>query len=85
MGKFTGSSVKFSARLDSKGRITVPARLRDRLGLEKGDRISLSVESSKVLRKKFPSREKALKFLSGLEYVESFSFDGETLEVVLNE
>lgn len=85
MAVFTQDSVGFSAQLDSKGRITIPVRIRNRLELEKGDRVSLNLESSSILRKKFSSREEALKFLSGVQNVESFSFDGETLEVVIDE
>ncbi len=83
---FTGSnSVRFSAKLDSKGRITIPARIRNKLDLTKGKRISLSLESTEVIRKEFGSEEEALKFISGLEGVNKFSFDGEFLEVVLDE
>ena len=77
--------VKFSAELDSKGRITVPARIRNRLELEQGDRISVQLESGKVLKKEFSSKGKALEFLSGLENIKGFSFSFGTLEVVLDE
>jgi len=76
---------RFSAQLDSKGRITIPARIRNRLNLEKGDKVSLTLESKKVISRKFSSETEALEFLSVLDGVESFSFDGETLEVILNE
>ena len=76
---------RFSATLDSKGRVTVPARIRNKLGLEKGDKISLTIDPSKVISKEFRSEEKALEFLSSLDGVESFSFDGEVLEAVLDE
>lgn len=76
---------RFSAQLDSKGRIIVPAGVRDRLDLETGDRISLTLDSSKVILKEFSSKSESLEFLSELENVQSFSFDGESLEVVLDE
>ena len=79
------TNVSFSGKIDSKGRITIPSRIRDKLGLSSGDRINLSLKSSKVIRKEFDSQDDALQFLSGLENVESFNFDGEVLEVILNE
>jgi AbrB family looped-hinge helix DNA binding protein len=77
--------VRFSAELDSKGRITVPAEIRNRLELGKGDRISLGLESTKILRKDFSTKSEALNYLRELENVESFSFDSGTLEVVLSD
>lgn len=86
MAGFTGSnSVRFSAKLDSKGRITVPADIRNRLNLKKGDEIPLVLESGNFVRKKFSSDAEALNFLSDLENVKSFRFDGEVLEAVLGE
>lgn len=79
------TQVSFSGKLDSKGRVTIPSRIRDRLGLSSGDRINLSINSSRVIRKEFDSQREALEYLSGLENVEGFSFDGEVLEVILSE
>ncbi len=76
---------QFSAQLDSKGRVTVPAQVRDKLDLGKGDRISLEIGSSRVLRKKFDSNSRALNFVRDLQGAKEFSFDGEVLEVVLDE
>jgi AbrB family looped-hinge helix DNA binding protein len=76
--------VSFSASLDSKGRITVPARIRNKLDLEKGDEISLILDSDNLIRKSFSSKSKALEYISSLEDVKSFSFDGEVLEAVLD-
>ncbi|WEL23412.1 AbrB/MazE/SpoVT family DNA-binding domain-containing protein [Candidatus Nanohalovita haloferacivicina] len=75
----------FSAKIDSKGRITIPSEIRDRLNLDEGQKVFLSVQDSTVVRKSFDSRDKALDFLSGLENVEGFSFDGEVLEVIFSE
>lgn len=79
------TQVSFSGNIDSKGRITIPSKIRDKLGLNSGDRINLSISSSKVIRKEFISQEDAMEFLSGLENVEEFNYDGEFLEVVLSE
>lgn len=78
------TSVEFSGRIDSKGRITIPSRIRDKLGLNSGDQVKLSVSSAEVVRKRFSSENEALSFLTGLENVESFSFDGEVLEVIID-
>jgi AbrB family looped-hinge helix DNA binding protein len=72
-------------QLDSKGRLTVPAEIRENLGLESGDQISVTLESSSFIRKKFDSKFEAIQFLSELENFEKFNFDGEILEVVISE
>ncbi|MFB6100691.1 MAG: AbrB/MazE/SpoVT family DNA-binding domain-containing protein [Candidatus Nanohalobium sp.] len=77
--------IRFSGQVDSKGRVTIPSRIRDKLGLESGDRVSLQVKSCEVIWKKFDSQNQALSYLSGLENVKRFSFDGKVLEVVLGE
>lgn len=79
------TSVSFSGKIDSKGRVTVPARIRDKLNLCKGDTVSLELNSTKVIRKKFSDQRDALNFISRLEGLEEFSFDGEILEVILSE
>jgi AbrB family looped-hinge helix DNA binding protein len=77
--------VSFSASLDSKGRITVPARIRNRLGIDKGDEIVINLKSKNVVKRQFETKDEALEFLSELGEVESFSFDGDTLEAILDE
>lgn len=77
--------VKFSAKLDSKGRVTIPSRVRKKLGLEAGDSLRISVENAEVRREKASSFEEAKAFVEGFSSVESFSFDGEVVEVVLRD
>jgi AbrB family looped-hinge helix DNA binding protein len=74
-----------SAQLDSKGRITIPSRIRKKLGLEAGDEFRISVQNSEIRRKKASSFEEAKAFVDGFSNVESFSFDGETVRVILRE
>lgn len=74
----------FSGKLDSKGRITVPSRIRNRLQLEKGNRISLEIRSDRVVRKEVENEEEALQILSDFESVKSFQYSDGLLEVVLN-
>lgn len=83
VAKFT--QVLFSGKLDSKGRITIPARIRNKLSIEDGDQMLLGVESTTVVQKEFESEKDALEFLSGLEGIEQFGFSSGILEVVLNE
>jgi len=78
------TKISFSGKIDSKGRITVPSRIRNRLDLEKGDKVSLQLNSSKVVRKSFDSKVEALNYISTLSSVESFSFEDGVLEVVLD-
>ncbi len=81
---FTCTSASFSAKIDSRGRITIPARIRNGFGLEEGDEVTLKLSESDRIRKKIDSRSEALKFISGIDReVESFSYNGEFLEVVL--
>lgn len=74
----------FSGKLDSKGRITVPSRIRNRLQLEKGNRISLEIRSDRIVRKEVENEEEALQILSDFESVKSFQYSDDLLEVVLN-
>jgi AbrB family looped-hinge helix DNA binding protein len=77
--------VTFSASLDTKGRITVPARIRNRLGIDKGDEIFLSLKSEDVVRKDVNSLEEALIFVKSFDSVSSFSFSDGVVEVILDE
>jgi AbrB family looped-hinge helix DNA binding protein len=75
----------FSARLDSKGRITVPSQVRDRFSLEAGDRVSLCVSSPKVLVREVGGRREAIEVVESLDSVKSFSYCSGILEVALDE
>ncbi|PSG99113.1 MAG: hypothetical protein BRC29_03225 [Nanohaloarchaea archaeon SW_7_43_1] len=74
----------WKARVDSKGRVTIPARIRKKLGISQGDRISLSLNSTRVIQKQVENREEAIKLLSSLNFVKSFSYSDDFLEVVLD-
>lgn len=83
---FTCTATSFAGKIDSRGRITIPAGIREGLGLDEGDQVILQVADSDRITKKVESRSQALDFLSKIERtVESFSYDGEILEVVLSE
>lgn len=75
----------FSARLDSKGRITIPSQIRNRLSLEAGDRVSLCVSSPRVLVREVEDTKEAINLVESLDPIRSFSYCSGTVEVVLDE
>ncbi len=75
----------FSATLDSKGRITVPSRIRKRLNLGKGDEISLSLSSTQVVVEEVGSYREALEFINSLDSVKSFSYEDGVVEVTISD
>lgn len=79
------TQVCFSGKIDSKGRITIPSRIRKKLGLEAGDELEVSVRNCEVKSRKVSGFEEAKAFVEQFSAVESFSFDGEVVEVVLRE
>lgn len=86
MEAFTNpASPRITGQLDSKGRVTVPARIRNKLGLEKGDKIFLRLESSNIIQREVEDYRQALRFVSQFESVSSFSFNEGVVEVALDE
>ncbi|MFB6292433.1 MAG: AbrB/MazE/SpoVT family DNA-binding domain-containing protein [Candidatus Nanohaloarchaea archaeon] len=75
----------FTASLDSKGRLTVPASLRRSLSLEEGSRLSVSIENTRKIERQVESFEEAAEIIRQLEDVKSFSYSGSFLEVVLDD
>ncbi len=54
------------AKVTSKGQMTIPKRIRDRLGLSRGDLVGLEVHEDRVVLTKVPSRDAAhLRALEG--------------------
>ncbi|MFB6144201.1 MAG: AbrB/MazE/SpoVT family DNA-binding domain-containing protein [Candidatus Nanohaloarchaea archaeon] len=82
MSTFTGKT--FSARLDSKGRVTVPAELRNSLGIEPGDTVQLSLDATNIQVFDVETALEAVEVVEGLEEVRRFDFDGNVLKVVLD-
>ncbi|MFB6191404.1 MAG: hypothetical protein ABEJ64_03160 [Candidatus Nanohaloarchaea archaeon] len=70
--------------MDSKGRITVPACLRNRLELEEGEDISLTLVDYEVIAEEVGSYREALEFIRSLDSVESFTYREGVVEVVLD-
>ena len=55
------------ARVMSKGQVTIPKKIRDRLGLSRGDLVALEVVENRVVLTKVPSRDAThLKSLEGI-------------------
>lgn len=74
-----------SVQVDSKGRVTIPSRIRKRLGLETGDSFRITLKNAEIRRKQVSSFEEAKAFVEKFSGVESFIFDGEEVEVVVCE
>lgn len=74
---------EFPAKLDSRGRVTVPSRYRERFNLEEGETIRLSLSTVKKVSKRVDNSVEARKFVSRFEEVESFRFDGDIVEVLI--
>jgi len=79
----SASFIQFSGKVDSKGRVTVPARIRDKIGVGKGDRVSLILNSREVVQERVEDYQEALDFVRQFESIQSFSFEGGLVEVVL--
>lgn len=74
-----------SCKLDSKGRVTLPSTIRQKLGLEAGDELEISVRDCEVKRKEVSDFQDAKAFIEEFSSVKTFSFDGEVVEAVLRE
>jgi bifunctional DNA-binding transcriptional regulator/antitoxin component of YhaV-PrlF toxin-antitoxin module len=75
----------FSAKLDSKGRITIPAEIREQLNLKQEDTIQTGIFSFKIETRNVESYKEAIELLQEFEAVKSFYYEEGTLEVVLDE
>lgn len=75
----------FSAKLDSKGRVTIPAEIREKFNLQQGDTIQAGVFSFKVETREVESYKEAIEILQEFESVKSFYYEEGTLEVTLDE
>jgi len=75
----------FTGQIDSKGRITVPSRIRNRLNLENGDEISLSISSAEIIIEEVESYQEALELIELLGSVKSFSYSNGVVEVIVDE
>ena len=67
MGNILGMGIIMGKiELDDRGRITIPANIREKLGLKSGDKISLRIDSDKsITLRKAPSLNELEKELIG--------------------
>ncbi|MFB6159493.1 MAG: AbrB/MazE/SpoVT family DNA-binding domain-containing protein [Candidatus Nanohalobium sp.] len=79
------ASFTWKTQVDSKGRVTIPAQIRNRLNLSEDEQVSLSIQSRKVVREEVEGKQEALQLLSQFDSVESFKYSDGILEVVLSE
>lgn len=80
MGTFT-----WDAKVDSKGRVTIPARIRDRLNISGKEQVSISIQSRKIVRKEVENEKEAVQLISQFDSVESFQYSEGILEVIYDE
>jgi AbrB family looped-hinge helix DNA binding protein len=76
------TEIAFSGVIDSRGRVTLPSDIRQRLEIGEGDRVTLKLNSLSIERKEVSSIEDAIEFLSESDGLKSFSYSSGTLEVV---
>ncbi len=70
--------------MDSKGRITIPAELRRKLGLENGDIVWFELKASKKVKRQVETPMEAIEFVDSLESVRSFRYSEGEVEVFLD-
>ncbi|MHA1520632.1 MAG: AbrB/MazE/SpoVT family DNA-binding domain-containing protein [Promethearchaeota archaeon] len=67
MGNIMGMGIKMGkVELDDRGRLTIPASLREKLNLKPGDKLSIEIDNGNVLKiKKTPTKEEIFQNLVG--------------------
>lgn len=66
--------------IDDKGRVTIPKELRERLGLEPGERVRLDVEDGRLVVRLQVSREEFVETMEGCIDEETLREDAEEIE-----
>jgi AbrB family looped-hinge helix DNA binding protein len=54
------------SRVSSKGQVTIPQRIRQRLGIRAGDEVDFLVEEGKVIVKPMPERRRSFAEYAGM-------------------
>lgn len=52
-------------RVDAKGRITIPREIRERLGIDPGEQVTIGVEDGEIVVRRRVDREDAVEALEG--------------------
>ncbi len=51
--------------VDERGRLTIPAKIRDELSIKPGDKLSIAITTEGILLRKAPTKEQVFKELVG--------------------
>ena len=67
MGEIMGMGIRMGkVELDDRGRLTIPAALREKLNLKPGDKLSIEIDGDKGLKiQKTPTKEEIFQHLVG--------------------
>ena len=67
MGNIVGMGILMGkVELDNRGRVTIPAAIREKLNLKPGDKLSIEIDNEKGLKiKKTPTKEEIFQNLVG--------------------
>jgi len=66
--------------IDGKGRVTIPKELRERLGLEPGERVRLNVEDGRLVVRPQVSRDEFVEAMEGCIHGGTLRDDAEEVE-----
>lgn len=77
-------SARFTAVLDARGRILIPAAVREHLGIGRQDTVRVRIETVQVETYAVDGYSEALERLQDLDDVNAFSYRNGELEVVLD-
>lgn len=73
----------FTAKLDQKGRVTVPSQIRKQLDLENNQKVTLQVKNSEVIKKEVDSLREATEIIEATDNVQSFEYENGILKMSL--
>ena len=67
MGDIVGMGIRMGkVELDDRGRLTIPAGIREKLNLKPGDKLSIEIDDEKVLKiQKTPTKDELFQHLVG--------------------
>lgn len=75
----------FTAKLDQKGRVTIPSQIRKQLDLEKSQKVTLQVKNFEVIKKDVNSLREATEIIEATDKVQSFEYENGILKMRLKD